>query len=454
MSSHRITVKENTMPRKLAFGAFLHGFGHHQSGWRHPSTDPDSEFSLQHYVKLAQIAERGTFDIAFLADAAGWRDWEVDTMKHMPRSAILEPVTLLTALAVSTKNIGLVATASTTYYEPYTVARMFASIDHISNGRAGWNLVTSTTESEAQNFSRAAQVPHAERYERAKEFATVVRGLWDSWDDDAFPRNKETALYFDPDKVRRLNHQGKHFSVRGPLNVPRSPQGHPLMVQAGSSDAGKELAAETAELVFTAQPTIEAAQAFYADLKERMAKYGRAGDDLRILPGIVPIIGATVEDAEARQAELQELVPPAVGLAQLRDLFGGFDLSSYPIDGSLPDIPETEGGKTRRQILIDMARRENLSIRQLYQKTTAARGFLSIVGTAEMVADEIQRWFENGAADGFNVMAPVMSRDLEDFVDHVVPILKARSLMNEDYVGTTLRDHLGLARPLSKVTQG
>ncbi|MCX8997432.1 LLM class flavin-dependent oxidoreductase [Rhizobiaceae bacterium BDR2-2] len=441
------------MARKLALGAFLHGFGHHQAGWRHPSTDPDSEFSLRHYVKLATIAERGTFDLVFLADAAGWRDWEVDTMKHMSRSAILEPLTLLTALAVSTSRIGLVATASTTYYEPYTVARLFASIDHISGGRAGWNLVTSTTESEARNFSLAAQIPHSERYARADEFAEVVRGLWDSWDDDAFPRDKETALYFDPDRVRRLNHKGKYFSVQGPLNVPRSPQGHPVMVQAGSSEAGRELASKTADLVFTAQPTIEAAQAFYADLKGRMAAHGRAPDELRILPGIVPTIGRTLAEAEARQQELQELVPPAVGLAQLRDLFGGFDLSGYPLDGPLPDIPETEGGKTRRQILIDMARCENLSIRQLYQKTTAARGFLSIVGTPEMVADEMQRWFEEGAADGFNVMAPVMSRDLEDFVDLVVPILKERGLMHDAYVGTTLREHLGLRRPLSPFRQ-
>jgi FMN-dependent oxidoreductase (nitrilotriacetate monooxygenase family) len=435
------------MSKKLALGAFLHGFGHHQSGWRHPSTDPNSEFSLDHYIKLAKIAERGTFDLLFLADAAGWRDWELDTMKHMPRSAVFEPLTLLTALAVSTSKIGLVATASTTYFEPFTVARMFASIDHLSGGRAGWNLVTSTTESEAQNFSLAAQIPHSERYARAEEFAQVVRGLWDSWDDDAFPRDKETAIYFDPDRVRRLNHVGQYFSVRGPLNVARSPQGHPIMVQAGSSEAGRELASKTADLVFTAQPTIEAAQAFYADLKARMAQYGRAPDQLRILPGIVPTIGRTLAEAEARQQELQELVPPAVGLAQLKDLFGGFDLSQYPIDGPLPEIPETEGGKTRRQILIDMARRENLSIRQLYQKTTAARGFLSVVGTPEMVADEIQRWFDNGAADGFNLMAPVMSRDLEDFVDLVVPILKGRGLMNKDYVGETLREHLGLARP-------
>ena len=442
------------MSSHMSLGAFLHGFGHHQSAWRHPSTDIDSEFSLDHYAKLAGIAERGRFDMVFLADVAGWRDWESETMKHMPRSAVFEPVTLLTALAMKTSHIGLVATASTSYYEPFVIARLYSSIDSLSGGRVGWNLVTSTTESEAQNFGLTSQIPHSKRYERAEEFATVVKGLWDSWADDAFVRDKETSVYFDPKKVKELNHVGNFFSVKGPLNSPRAPQGHPVVVQAGSSEAGRELAAKTADVIFTAQPKIEDAQAFYADVKGRVAKHGRRPDQLKILPGVVATIGRTMAEAQEKYDEMQSLVPPAVGLAQLRDLFGGFDLSSYPLDGPLPEIPETEGGKTRRQILIDMARRENLTIRQLYQRATAARGFLSLIGTPEMVADELERWFKGGAADGFNIMPPVMSHDLEDFVDLVVPILQERGLFRTDYAEKTLRGHLGLERPVSPFEKG
>lgn len=432
------------MSEVMHIGAFLQGFGHHQAAWRHASTNIESEFSFEHYLRLTKIAERGCFDLVFLADTVGFRDWEIPALKRMPRAAVIEPITLLSALAVSTQHIGLVATASTTYNEPYTIARMFGSIDLLSGGRVGWNLVTSTTESEAKNYHLDKQMKHGSRYERAAEFATVVDGLWRSWQKDAFLKDKSSGIYFDPEKMRTLNHKGEHFSVKGPLNTPPSPQGRPVIVQAGSSDDGKELAARTADVVFTAQPTIESAQSFYSDLKSRMAKFGRNPQSLKILPGLLPIVGETQAEADSKFAELQVLVHQDIGLGQLKDLFGGFDLSGYDLDGPLPEIPETEGGKTRRQILIDMARRDNLSIRQLYQRTTAARGFLPLVGTVQYIADEMERWFTNGAADGFNIMAPVMPRDLEDFVTHVVPELQRRGLMNTSYTTTTLRSRLNL----------
>jgi alkanesulfonate monooxygenase len=442
-------VDEVMMAGFMVLGVFLQGFGHHQAAWHHPANDLDSEFSLPHYLKLTQIAERGILDFVFLADVMGWRDYEMETMQHMPRAAVFEPVTLLTALAMHTHKIGLIATASTSYYEPYVVARLFGSLDSLSGGRAGWNLVTSTTEAEAQNFNRSQQTPHGERYARAEEFAAVVLGLWDSWDENAFPRDRETGVFFDVNRVKRLNFEGKHFTVRGPLNVPRSPQGRPIVVQAGSSDAGKALASKTADLVFTAQPTLEAAQTFYADLKRRVAASGRAPDQVKVLAGVVPTLGRTEADAQERYEELQTLLPPVMGLAQLRDLFGGFDLSGYDLDGPLPEIPETEGGKTRRQILIDIARRDNLTIRQLYGKVAAARGFLSLVGTPDHIADTLEQWFRSGAADGFNLMPSVMDRDLQEFVDLVVPILQKRGLMKTAYHGRTLRENLGLDQPIS-----
>ncbi|WP_250465522.1 LLM class flavin-dependent oxidoreductase [Caballeronia sp. GAFFF2] len=435
------------MNKKMHLGAFLHGFGHHQAGWRHESTNLESEFSFQHYLHLTRTAERGSFDLVFLADSAGFRDWDISALKRMPRVAVMEPLTLLSALAVSTEHIGLVATTSTTYNEPYTVARMFASLDVLSGGRIGWNLVTSTSESEAMNYHLASQIEHSKRYMRAEEFHRVVEGLWRSWDADAFVRDKQAGLYFDPERLHTLNHKGDFFSVRGPLNTPPSPQGRPVVVQAGSSEEGKELAARTADAVFTAQPTLENAQKFYADLKGRMSRYGRAQDELKILPGMLPIVGETQADAHRKFEELQTLVHEDIGLNQLKDLFGGFDLSGYDLDGPLPDIPDTEGGKSRRQVLIDMARRESLSIRQLYQRTTAARGFLPLIGTPSFIADEMERWLTQSGCDGFNVMAPVMPRDLTDFVDHVVPELQKRGLMNTGYPEKTLRARLGARMP-------
>ncbi len=435
--------------RQMKLGAFLHGFGHHQAGWRHPSTAIDQEFSFAHYARMAQTAERGCFDLVFLADSTGIRDFELEALSRTARAAVFEPITLLAALSVVTTHIGLIATASTTYSEPYTIARKYASLDMLSGGRSGWNLVTSATDSEAKNFHLDRQVPHGDRYARAGEFADVVMGLWDSWAPDAFPRDKDSGRFFDPEKLRFLNHRGEHFGVRGPLNAPRSPQGRPIIVQAGSSEDGKNLAARTADVVFTAQPTLAAGKAFYADLKGRMAQYGRDPDALKIMPGLLPIVGATEAEAQAKFQELQELIHPSIGLAQLSELLGRFDLSPYDVDGPLPEIPATDGGVSRRQVLIDMARRDNLTIRQLWQRVAAARGFLPAIGTATQIADTLEQWIEEGGADGFNLMAPVAARDLEEFVEHVVPELQRRGLVRTGYSATTLRGHLGLAEPAS-----
>jgi FMN-dependent oxidoreductase (nitrilotriacetate monooxygenase family) len=435
--------------RAMKLGAFLHGFGHHQAGWRHPSTAIDQEFSFDHYARMAQTAERGCFDLVFLADSTGIRDFELEPLSRTARAAVFEPLTLLAALSVVTRHVGLIATASTTYGEPYTVARKFASLDLLSGGRAGWNLVTSATESEAMNFHLDRQIPHGDRYRRADEFADVVIGLWDSWAPDAFPRDKASGRYFDPAKLRFLNHRGEHFGVRGPLNAPRSPQGRPIIVQAGSSEEGKELAARTADLVFTAQPALRAAKAFYADLKGRMAKHGRDPESLKVMPGLLPIVGATEAEAQAKFEELQGLIHPAIGIAQLSELLGRFDLRPYDPDGPLPEIPETTGGVSRRQVLIDMARRDRLTIRQLYQRVAAARGFLPAIGTARQIADTLEQWIDERGADGFNLMAPVAPRDLEEFVDQVVPELQRRGLMRSAYDGPTLRQNLGLPMPAS-----
>jgi FMN-dependent oxidoreductase (nitrilotriacetate monooxygenase family) len=440
--------------RQMKFGAFLHGFGHHQAAWRHPSTNIESEFDFRHYLALAQTAERGRLDLIFLADSTAIRDWDLQALRRTPRAAVLEPLSLLAALAVLTQNIGLIATASTTYNEPFTIARKFATIDQLSGGRAGWNLVTSASEGEAKNFHLDTQLAHDDRYARAAEFASVVRGLWDSWDDDAFPRDKESGIYFDPDKMHILDHKGPNFSVRGPLNARRSPQGHPVIVQAGSSGPGKALAAQTADIVFTAQPTLSAAQSFYRDVKRQAVAAGRSADDVKILPGLMTFVGATKAEAQAKFDELQALVDPEVGLAQLSELLGRFDLSGYPIDGPLPEIPETNGGQSRQKLIIEMARRDELSIRELYLRLVVSRGFLLIIGTPNDIADQLAQWFTEEGADGFNLMPAVMPGGLDDFINLVVPELQSRGLMRTEYEGQTLRENLGLARPANRFRAG
>lgn len=434
---------------QLRLGAFLYPTGHHIAGWRHPDAQADAGSNFAHYVELAQLAERGKFDLIFMADGVGTRGTDIEALSRTATRYVaqFEPITLLSALAAVTRNIGFVATASTSYNEPYHIARKFASLDHISGGRAGWNLVTSSSEHEAHNFGRDEHYAHDERYERAEEFADVVTGLWDTWEEGAFPRDKQSGLYFDPEKQHVLNHKGKFFKVRGPLNVARSPQGHPVLVQAGSSEPGKELAARTAEVVFTAHQTFEDARAFYTDLKGRLRKYGRHADDLKVMPGIFPVVGRTIAEAEEKFEQIQELIHPVVGLALLSGMTGGFDLSAYPLDGPFPALPETNASKSRQRLLLDLAHRENLTIRQLYLRIAGARGHRQIVGTPAQIADEMQHWFTGGAADGFNIMPPHLPVGLRDFVDLVLPELRRRGLSRNEYEGKTLRQNLGLRTP-------
>lgn len=355
----------------------------------------------------------------------------------------LEPLTLLSALAAGTTHLGLVATATTTYNEPYHLARKFASLDSISNGRAGWNLVTSDNAAEAGNFGRDEHVPHAERYARAREFRDVVDGLWRTWERDALVGDKENGVLYDPARVHRLGHRGEHFAVAGPLNVAPSPQGRPVVVQAGSSDTGRALAAATADVVFTAQPTLASAQAFYRDMQERRAREGRGA--LRIMPGIYAVVGESAGHAQEKYRELQDLIEPKAGLALLGRMIGNFDLSGYPLDGPLPELPLTRNGqRSRQQLLTAIAEGENLSIRQLYAHIAGGRGHLTVIGTGQQVADQIQAWFEAGACDGFNLMAPLLPAGLEDFAREVVPVLQRRGLFRSAYTSSTLRGHLGL----------
>ncbi|MBS7776723.1 LLM class flavin-dependent oxidoreductase [Acidovorax sp. CCYZU-2555] len=421
--------------------------GHHIAAWRHPDAQEDAGINFRHYVQLAQKAEAAKFDAVFLADSVAVRSENIDALTRTARSEHFEPLTLLSALAAVTDRIGLIATASTSYHEPYNLARKFASLDQISGGRAGWNLVTSATNAEAQNFNRSAQFAHADRYQRAAEFHDVVTGLWDSWEDDAFVRDKHSGTYFDADKLHPLHHKGAHFQVRGPLNVARSPQGRPVVVQAGASDDGRELAARTAEVIFVAHQTFAEAQSFYADIKERVQHHGRHPDDVKIMPGIFPIVGRTQEEAEAKFEQLQSLIDPVVGVSLLAGLSGGLDLSAYPVDGPLPGLPPTEGPQSRQRLLIDLARRDGLTIRQLYLKIAGARGHQQVVGTPQSIADQLQQWFEEGGADGFNIMSPWLPGGLDDFIELVLPELRRRGLFRTDYEGRTLREHLGLARP-------
>ena len=360
--------------------------------------------------------------------------------------AWIEPFSLLAALAPLTTNIGLVCTATTSYEEPFSLARKFASLDLISGGRAGWNLVTSGNATEAANFGRDAHPPKVERYRRGREFAEVVSGLWNSWDDDAFIRDRASGVFFDPDKMHVLNHKGKYFSVKGPLNVARSPQGHPVLVQAGASEDGMELAAETAEVVFAAQSMIEGGKAFYAEVKGRMAKYGRNPDHLKIMPGLAITVGRTEDEAKEKYARMQDLIHPDVGLGLLSRRMG-FDFSGYPLDGPVPELPKNDVTASRTDVMVAMAKRENLTLRQLYQKFAGARGHLEVIGTPTQAADCMQEWLEAGAADGFNIIVPYFPGGLNDFVDLVIPELQRRKIFRTAYESTTLRGNLGLPMP-------
>lgn len=437
---------------KMSLGAFLTATGQHIAAWRHPQVKADGGTNLQEYIKIVKIAEAGKFDMMFLADNAGIWDRELESDGRSSRAGYFEPITLLSALAAVTDKIGLVATATTTFNEPYTVARKYASLDHLSGGRAGWNLVTSANAAEAYNFGFDMHMAHADRYARATEFADVVLGLWDTWEDDALLYDKDSGRFFDPDKLHMLNHKGERFTVRGPLNIPRTPQGHPVVVQAGSSEPGMELAAKCAEVVFTAQPKLEDGIAFYAELKGRLAKHGRSTDSLKIMPGLSPVVGRTREEAEAKFQELQDLIDPIVGLGLLSSM-AGQDLSGYPVDGPFPELEDNDTGKGRLKVLQDTARRENMTIRQLYTRIAGTRGHNLVIGTASDIADQMEEWFTSEAADGFNIMPQSLPGSLTDFVELVVPELQRRGLFREEYAGTTLRSHLGLPWPDTKYAQ-
>ncbi|MBI6739191.1 LLM class flavin-dependent oxidoreductase [Pseudomonas syringae] len=436
----------STTARQMKLGAFLMATGHHVAAWRHPEVPADAGLDFKHYRHVARVAEAAKFDALFVADSVAAATGDIAS--RMARSDHFEPLTLLSALSAVTEHIGLIATATTTYNEPYHVARKFASLDHLSGGRAGWNLVTSDAAAEAQNFGRAEHVGHAERYSRAREFHQVVTGLWDSWADDAFTRDKASGEYYDPARLHVLNHQGEHFRVKGPLNVARSPQGQPVVVQAGSSEVGRDLAAQTAEVVFTAQTSLASAQAFYADLKGRLSAYGRAVDSLKIMPGVFIVVAETEALAKAKFESFQELVEPRVGVALLGRMLGNFDLSGYPLDGPLPELPLTDSGqRSRQKLLTELADQENLTLAQLGRRIAGGRGHYSLIGTPEQIADELQRWFEQGAADGFNVLVPHLPGGLEDVARLLVPELQRRGLFRTEYEGTTLRENLGLQRP-------
>ncbi|KPW82373.1 FMN-dependent oxidoreductase, nitrilotriacetate monooxygenase family [Pseudomonas congelans] len=436
----------STTARQMKLGAFLMATGHHVAAWRHPDVPADAGLDFKHYRHLARVAEAAKFDALFVADSVAAATGDIAS--RMARSDHFEPLTLLSALSAVTEHIGLIATATTTYNEPYHVARKFASLDHLSGGRAGWNLVTSDAAAEAQNFGRAEHVGHAERYSRAREFHQVVTGLWDSWADDAFTRDKASGEYYDPARLHVLDHQGEHFRVKGPLNVARSPQGQPVVVQAGSSEVGRDLAAQTAEVVFTAQTSLASAQAFYADLKGRLSAYGRAVDSLKIMPGVFIVVAETEALAKTKFESFQELVEPRVGVALLGRMLGNFDLSGYPLDGPLPELPLTDSGqRSRQKLLTELADQESLTLAQLGRRIAGGRGHYSLIGTPEQIADELQRWFEQGAADGFNVLVPHLPGGLEDVAQLLVPELQRRGLFRTEYEGTTLRENLGLQRP-------
>lgn len=433
--------------QRFHLNAFLMGVGHHEAAWRHPRTDERRILDVEHFQELGRIAERGKFDSVFLADTLA-----VGPRIKRNTLAVFEPVTLLAAIATATTHVGLIATASTSYNEPFNLARKFTSLDHISGGRAGWNIVTSGNEEEAFNFGFDAIPEHARRYERATEFVDVAIRLWDSWESSAIVLDPADGVFADPDKVHTIDHNGERFRVRGPLNSPRSPQGRPLLVQAGSSESGKDFAAHYAEAVFTAQRSLAEGQAFYRDLKARLPKYGRSADDLKVLPGLVPYIADTEEEAVALEQEFTNLISPDYALRQLSSLLG-VDLTEHALDAPLPPLPqesEIEGGKSRFTLVKDLAEREQLTVRQLIGKLGGGRGHRCIAGTPTQIADELQTWFDNGAADGFNIMPPYLPGGLADFVDRVVPILQERGLFRKDYEATTLRGHYGLERVASQ----
>ena len=440
---------------QLRLGAFFNPTGHHVASWRHPNAQADAGINFKHYVEIAQTAERAKFDMVFLADNIGVREAKMEALSRSAQYiANFEPITLISALAAVTSRIGLTCTASTSYNEPFHIARKFASLDHITGGRAGWNLVTSGQDVEAYNFNREAHYGHAERYERANEFAEIVKALWDSWDDDAFMRDKTSGQFFDPAKMHFLHHKGKHFQVRGPLNIPRSPQGHPVIVQAGTSDDGMDVAARFAEVIFSANLTIESCQKYFREVKTRAAdKFGRNPDHLKVMPGLSVYVGRTEEEANEKYDYQNSLMHPVVAREILSTVLGGVDLTPYPFDGPLPDnLPMSNASQSTFKYVTELAKEKNMTMRQIAQVVAGARAKLVIKGSPQQVADMMEQWYVEEAADGFNIMPPYLPGALDDFVELVIPELQRRGLFRTEYVGRTLREHLGLPRPPSRYT--
>lgn len=431
----------------MNLGLSVNALGSHIAAWRLDSARTESTRDIDHYVRIAQLAEHSKLDFLFFADSLAL-DYATNSegLRRIAQTAHLAPMVLLPALAMVTKNIGLIATASTTYNEPYHLARIVATIDQISRGRAGWNLVTSINQTEAQNFSREAHLDHSTRYQRAAEFARVVMGLWDGWEDGALLYDKAKGLTLDVEKLHFLNHKGEFFQVKGPTDIARSPQGRPVISEAGSSEPGRQLAAETADIVFTAQPNIESAMEFYKDVKDRTVRAGRLASDVRILSGLVPYVGATREEAEAKRQQLNEMIHPEAGLSMLTELVGDFDLRAYPLDGPFPEISETNAGQGRLKILSDVARKQNLTLRQLIS-WASSRGHMTLCGTAVEIVDEMESWFRSGACDGFMLSIPFVPEGVEDVMEQIVPELQNRGLLRREYEGSTLRENLGVSRP-------
>lgn len=441
------------MTRQMRLGAFLFGVGHHAAAWRHPDVDPAGAMRFDFFRDLARKAEAAKFDAVFLADNVGLLAGSAQAISHSAPIYWWEPLTLLAALATHTSRIGLIATVSTSYMPPYHVARKFASIEHLSAGRAGWNVVTSGSDAEAANFGLPHQRAHDERYARAAEHLAVVKALWDSWDDDPLLLDKAGGRYFDPAKVRRIDHEGTFYAVRGPLQTTRPPQGHPVIVQAGSSENGQALAGATAEVVFTAQQDRAVARAFAQGVKDRAQAAGRRRDDVLVMPGVSIYVASTRAEAEARFETLQAFVDPAASVAAFRS-FLDWDLSQVDLDDPPPPPPFTQGWQSRQALFYDLAQREGLSVRQMVGRLSAARGHLVLIGTPVDIVDELEAWFRDGAADGFNILAPILPQGLDDVIALVLPELRRRGLFRADYTGTTLRDHLGLARPVRAPSPG
>lgn len=438
------------MRRQMHLNLFIHSRGHHEAAWRHPSASPLAVYDIRYYQGLAQKAEAGLFDSIFFADQLAL----TDDIANGPRTG-LEPITLLAAIAVSTNRIGMISTASTTYTEPFNLARQFASLDHMSNGRIGWNIVTSWLATAAGNFGGSGPISHADRYARGEEFMNVVKGLWDSWAKDAIIDDRDSGQFANIDRIRPINHDGQFYKVAGPLNLPRCPQGRPVLVQAGSSETGRDFAARHGEAIFTAQMEKETAQEFYSDLKARVVAIGRAADQALILPGLSPLVASTEAEAKRLADELGELANPEAGRKRMSARFGGHDFSHLDLDTPLtpddfPDPDTVEAARSRTEVIINIVRREKSTLRQLLAKLAGARGHHTFAGTPEQVADLMEDWFSTEAADGFNVMPPVLPRMLDVFVEEIVPILQKRGLFRTAYEGETLRAHYGLKEPASQ----